>query len=68
MAKNQKTQKNPKTEGKWYQSFIVPGAIALIAIILVFVVVKGEVDRFTLIMPIFAGFILYNILTLPDEE
>ena len=30
--------------------------------------VKDEVTRFTLIMPIFAGFILFSILVTPDEE
>ena len=30
--------------------------------------VKDEVTRFTLIMPIFAGFILFSILITPDEE
>lgn len=30
--------------------------------------VKDEVTRFTLIMPIFAGFILFSILVTADEE
>lgn len=30
--------------------------------------IKDEVTRFTLIMPIFAGFILFSILVTPDEE
>lgn len=67
MAKNTKTKTSASSE-KWYQSFIIPGIIALVAIGAVLIFVKAEVDRFTLIMPIFAGFILYNILTLPDEE
>ena len=34
----------------------------------VLVIIKDEVTRFTLIMPIFAGFILFSILVTPDEE
>ncbi|MBI3379624.1 hypothetical protein HY029_02595 [Candidatus Gottesmanbacteria bacterium] len=30
--------------------------------------VKDEVTRFTLVMPIFAGFILFSILITADEE
>lgn len=30
--------------------------------------VKDEVTRFTLIMPVFAGFILFSILVTSDEE
>lgn len=30
--------------------------------------VRDEVTRFTLIMPIFAGFILFSILITPDED
>lgn len=30
--------------------------------------VKDEVTRFTLIMPVFAGFILFSILITADEE
>ena len=44
---------------------------AIVAVVLsigVLIGVKDEVTRFTLIMPIFAGFILFSILTTPDEE
>lgn len=44
---------------------------AVVSIILVLGVlwkVPDEVTRFTLIMPIFAGFILFSILVTADEE
>lgn len=44
---------------------------AIVAIVLtigILVKVPDEVTRFTLIMPIFAGFILFSILITPDEE
>lgn len=44
---------------------------AIIAVILalgILVKVKDEVTRFTLIMPVFAGFILFSILTATDEQ
>lgn len=63
-----KEKKHDSKKEKWYSSFIIPAIIALILVALVFIFVKGEIDRFTFIMPIFAGFILYMILTLPDEE
>jgi hypothetical protein len=43
---------------------------AIIAIIItlgVLIKVNDEVTRFTLIMPVFAGFILFSILITPDE-
>lgn len=64
MAKTNKA--SPKE--KWYQPFIVPGIIALVLAGAVLIFVKGEIDRFTLIMPIFAGYILYMILTAVDDE
>ena len=42
--------------------------VAVILAVVVLIAVKDEVTRFTLIMPIFAGFILFSILTTPDEE
>jgi len=42
--------------------------VSVILALGVLVVVKDEVTRFTLIMPIFAGFILFSILITPDEE
>lgn len=47
---------------------VVSGGIALIAILGVLIFIKGEVDRFIFTMPIFAGWILFNILMLPEEE
>lgn len=44
---------------------------AVIAVILalgILIKVKDEVTRFTLIMPVFAGFILFSILTATDEQ
>ncbi|MCL5019008.1 MAG: hypothetical protein M1426_00820 [Patescibacteria group bacterium] len=66
MAKNQKT--TPAAKEKWYKPFIVPGVIALVLAGGVLIFVRGEIDRFTLIMPIFAGYILYMILTSVDDE
>jgi len=43
-------------------------AVSVILSIAVLIIVKDEVTRFTLIMPIFAGFILFSILVTPDEE
>jgi len=43
-------------------------AVCLVLALAVLLVVKDEVTRFTLIMPIFAGFILFSILVTPDEE
>jgi hypothetical protein len=44
------------------------GAVSIILALGVLLKVKDEVTRFTLIMPIFAGFILFSILITPDEE
>lgn len=66
MAKNPKITSAAKV--KWYQPFIIPGIIALILAGAVLIFVKGEIDRFTLVMPIFAGYILYMILTAVDDE
>ncbi len=44
---------------------------AVVAIVLTLGIlfkVKDEVTRFTLIMPIFAGFILFSILVTSDED
>jgi hypothetical protein len=60
---------------KWFMAFyknnkaIVWAAVIAVLISLgVLFKVKDEVTRFTLIMPIFAGFILFSILITPDEE
>ena len=42
--------------------------VSLILTIGILFKIKDEVTRFTLIMPIFAGFILFSILVTPDEE
>ena len=46
----------------------ISGIIAVFGVILVLILFKDEVDRFTFIMPIFAAFIVVGILTLADEE
>jgi len=43
-------------------------AVSVVLALGVLLKVKDEVTRFTLIMPIFAGFILFAILITPDEE
>lgn len=65
-----KTSTTSKTQDKdWYKPFILPGVVALVLSGIVLIMVPGEIDRFTMIMPIFAGYILYMILTaVPDEE
>lgn len=65
-----KTSSSSKAQDKnWYKPFVLPGVVALILTGIVLILVPGEVDRFTMIMPIFAGYILYMILTaVPDEE
>ncbi|MCJ7740307.1 hypothetical protein MUP32_03235 [Candidatus Microgenomates bacterium] len=60
---------------KWWEKFykenkaIVWAAVVAIIISLgVLIKAKDEVTRFTLIMPVFAGFILFSILMTSDEE
>ena len=56
---------------KFYQENKLIVWAAVIAILLsigVLFKIKDEVTRFTLIMPIFAGFILFSILVTADEE
>ena len=50
------------------RTWTISGVIAAIGVILVLILFKDEVDRFTFIMPIFAAFIVVGILTLADEE
>lgn len=59
----------------WWQSFyknnkamVWAAIVAIMLSIGVLLKVQDEVTRFTLIMPIFAGFILFSILTTADEE
>ena len=61
MARWQKFYKNNKL-------MVWSAGVAVILAVVVLIAVKDEVTRFTLIMPIFAGFILFSILTTPDEE
>ncbi|KKR54364.1 MAG: hypothetical protein UT92_C0021G0007 [Candidatus Curtissbacteria bacterium GW2011_GWA1_40_24] len=44
------------------------GIVSAVLAVLVLILFKDEVDRFTFIMPIFAAFIVVGILTLADEE
>ncbi len=56
---------------KFYQEnklIVWAAVIALILTAAILLKVKDEVTRFTLIMPIFAGFILFSILITADEE
>ena len=50
------------------KAIVWAAAVAIILSLGVLVKVKDEVTRFTLIMPLFAGFILFSILITPDEE
>lgn len=50
------------------KAMVYSGVIAILGVIVVLVTVHREVDRFIFIMPIFAGWILFNILLLPDDE
>lgn len=50
------------------KAIVWAGIVAVILSLGVFLKVKDEVTRFTLIMPIFAGFILFAILMTADEE
>lgn len=60
---------------KWWKEFyksnkaiVWAGVVAIIGVAGVLLKVPDEVTRFTLIMPIFAGFILFSILMTADEE
>ncbi len=60
---------------KWFSKFyknnkaiVWAAAVAIVITIGVLLKVKDEVTRFTLIMPVFAGFILFSILVTSDEE
>ena len=50
------------------KTWTIAGIIAAVGVILVLILFKDEVDRFTFIMPIFAAFIVVGILTLADDE
>lgn len=60
---------------KWFsklykenKAIVWAAAVAVIVTIGILLKVKDEVTRFTLIMPVFAGFILFSILVTSDEE
>ena len=60
---------------RWWKSFytnnkaiVWAAAVSVILTAGILLKVKDEVTRFTLIMPIFAGFILFSILVTSDEE
>lgn len=60
---------------KWWEKFYKENraivwafGAAVIITLGILVKVKDEVTRFTLIMPVFAGFILFSILMTADEE
>lgn len=60
---------------KWWVNFyknnkatVWAAAVSIILTLGVLWKVPDEVTRFTLIMPIFAGFILFSILVTADEE
>ncbi len=60
---------------KWWDKFykenktiVWAAGVAIVLTLGILWKVKDEVTRFTLIMPIFAGFILFSILTTADEE
>lgn len=50
------------------KTWTIAGVIAAFGVVLVLILFKDEVDRFTFIMPIFAAFIVVGILALADEE
>lgn len=52
-------------DNKW---MVWAGGVSIVLALGVLLKVKDEVTRFTLIMPIFAGFILFSILITADEE
>jgi len=50
------------------KAIVWAGGIAAVLSIGVLLKIKDEVTRFTLIMPLFAGFILFSILITADDE
>lgn len=50
------------------KAIVWAAAVSIILAIGILIKVPDEVTRFTLIMPIFAGFILFSILVTSDEE
>lgn len=57
--------------GKFYKNnktIVWAAGVSIVITIGVLLKIKDEVTRFTLIMPVFAGFILFSILVTSDEE
>jgi phosphoglycerol transferase MdoB-like AlkP superfamily enzyme len=50
------------------KAMVWAGIVGIVLILGILFKVKDEVTRFTLIMPVFAGFILFSILTATDEQ
>ena len=53
---------------KQNKAIVWAAVVAILLTLGVLLKVKDEVTRFTLIMPVFAGFILFSILVTADEE
>lgn len=53
---------------KQNKAIVWAAGVAILLTLGVLLKVKDEVTRFTLIMPVFAGFILFSILVTADEE
>lgn len=50
------------------KAIVWAAAVAVVLSLGILIKFKDEVTRFTLIMPIFAGFILFSILITADED
>lgn len=50
------------------RSIVWAAVVAIVASLGILWKIPDEVTRFTLIMPLFAGFILFSILVTADEE
>ena len=53
---------------KQNKAIVWAAVVAILLTLGILLKVKDEVTRFTLIMPVFAGFILFSILVTADEE
>lgn len=50
------------------KNFLISGIIGLVGIVIVLILFRDSTTRFTFVMPVFAGFIFYNILTSKDLD
>jgi len=50
------------------KSIVWAAVLGIIITVVILFKVQDEITRFTLIMPVFAGFILFSILVTADEE